>query len=55
MITIFFHMTVKPERQADVEMLAKDMMATTRTEDGCIAYTIYRRTDQPRDFVLLEQ
>ena len=55
MITILFHMTVKPERQAEVEMLAKDMMATTRTEDGCIAYTIYRRADQPRDYVLLEQ
>jgi antibiotic biosynthesis monooxygenase len=55
MITILFHMTVKPERQAEAEMLAKDMMATTRTEDGCIAYTIYRRADQPRDFVLLEQ
>jgi antibiotic biosynthesis monooxygenase (ABM) superfamily enzyme len=55
MITILFHMTVKPERQAEVEMLAKDIMATTRTEDGCIAYTIFRRADQPCDFVLFEQ
>jgi hypothetical protein len=34
MITILFQMTVKPERQAEAEMLAKDMMAMTRTEDG---------------------
>jgi antibiotic biosynthesis monooxygenase (ABM) superfamily enzyme len=55
MITILFHMTVKPERQAEFEMLTKDMMPTTRPEDGCIAYTIYRRADQSRDFGLLEQ
>ena len=55
MITILFYMTVKPERRAEVEILAKDMMASTRAEEGCIAYTIYRRADQPRDFVLFEQ
>ena len=55
MITILFHMTAKPEHQTEVQMLAKEMMATTRAEDGCIAYTIYRRADQPRDYVLLEQ
>jgi hypothetical protein len=55
MITILFYMTAKPERLAEVEMLAREMMASTRAEEGCLAYTIYRRADQPRDFVLLEQ
>jgi hypothetical protein len=55
MITILFYMTVKPERQGEVELLVKDMMASTRAEDGCIAYTIFRRADQPRDLMLFEQ
>lgn len=56
MITILFHMTAKAGREEECVALAKDAMATTRAEDqGCISYTIYRRSDDPRQFVLFEQ
>ena len=56
MITIFFSVTVKRECQSEFEILAREMTASTRSQDeGCIAYAFYRRGDQPRDFVLYEQ
>jgi quinol monooxygenase YgiN len=56
MITIFFSVTVKAERQTEFEILAREMTVSTKAQDqGCIAYTFYRRADQPRDFVLYEQ
>ena len=55
-ITIFFSMTVKPEHQEAFKALAKEMTESTRAQDeGCLAYTFFRRADQPRDFVLFEQ
>ena len=56
MITIFFHMTVKPGREEECAVLAKDQMARTRTQDkGCINYTIYRQSESSRELVLFEQ
>jgi len=56
MITIFFSMTVKADRQTEFEILARDMTTSTKAQDqGCLAYTFYRRADQQRDFVLYEQ
>ena len=56
MITIFFSATVKAERQAEFDVLAREMTASTRAQDqGCIAYTFFRRADQTRDVVLYEQ
>ena len=56
MITIFFSMTVKAERQTEFEILARELTASTKAQNrGCLAYTFYRRADQPRDFVLYEQ
>ena len=56
MITILFHMTTKPGREAECAKVAKELMASTKAEDdGCIAYTFYRRGDQPRELLLFEQ
>ena len=56
MITILFSVTVKAECQREFEALAKEMTTSTKAHDqGCIAYTFFRRADQPRDFVLYEQ
>jgi quinol monooxygenase YgiN len=47
MITIFFSMTVKADRQTEFEILARDMTTSTKAQDqGCLAYTFYRRADQ---------
>ena len=55
-ITIFFTTTVKPEHQEAFNAVAKEMTETTRAQDeGCLAYTFFRRADQPHDFVLYEQ
>lgn len=56
MITILFHMTVKPECEEECAVLAKDQMARTGTQDeGCINYTFYRQSNSSRDLVLFEQ
>jgi quinol monooxygenase YgiN len=56
MITILFHMQAKAGREDDFVAQARDLVATTRAEDeGCINYSIYRQTDNPRQFVLFEQ
>src|SRR5262245_14387455 len=56
MITIFFSVTVKPERLRETEALAREMPASTKAKgQGCIAYTFFRRADHPHDFVLYEQ
>ena len=56
MLTIFFHMTVKLGREAESAKIAAELVASTRAEDdGCINYAFYRRSDEPRQFVLFEQ
>jgi quinol monooxygenase YgiN len=56
MITVLFHMTVKAGREAEAVAVAKEATASTRAEDsGCLAYTFYRRADNPRELMLFEQ
>ena len=56
MITIMFRVTIKPGREDECAALLKDVTASTRAEDdGCINYTFFRRGDDPRQLVLLEQ
>ena len=56
MLTILLHMTVKEGREEDFRAMASRLMQTTHAEDpGCIAYTFYRRADNPNEAVLYEQ
>jgi quinol monooxygenase YgiN len=56
MLTIFFHMMVKPGREAECAKVTAELTASTRAEDeGCINYAFYRQSDDPRHFVLFEQ
>jgi quinol monooxygenase YgiN len=56
MITILFHMTAKAGREDECARVAKEVTASTRAEDeGCISYTFYRRSDNPRELILFEQ
>ncbi len=56
MVTVLFHMTVKPENERRVDAVAKELTASTKAEDrGCIEYRFYRRGDQPRELLLFEQ
>ena len=56
MITVLFSMTIKPEREDECVKTAKEQMSITRTKDeGCTAYTFFRRGDQPNEMMLFEQ
>lgn len=56
MITIMFRMMSIPGREDDVVRMCRELMASTRAEDdGCITYTFYRRSDNPREMLLFEQ
>jgi quinol monooxygenase YgiN len=56
MLTILFHVTIKPGREADCAAMVTEATASTRSQDeGCLNYTFYRRSDNPRELVLFEQ
>ncbi len=56
MLTIFFHMTCKPECAAAAQALVTEMTRVTRAEDdGCISYIFHRRLDKPSHWLLYEQ
>jgi quinol monooxygenase YgiN len=56
MLTILFHMTIKSGLEEKCSALAKDLTASTRAEDkGCLNYSFFRRSDNPRELVLFEQ
>jgi quinol monooxygenase YgiN len=56
MITVIFSMTVKPEATAEFARVVEMLTRTTHAEDdGCIAYTFLRQTDDPLQHVLYEQ
>jgi quinol monooxygenase YgiN len=56
MLTILLQMTVKPGREAECAKVAAELTASTLAEDnGCISYTYYRRSDEPRHLLLFEQ
>ena len=56
MITILFYMTTQPGREEECAALSKELMASTRAEDaGCITYSVFRRSSDPRELVLFEQ
>ena len=56
MITVLFSMTIKAGREDEFRELARYLSRSTHAEDdGCIAYTFYQQTDNPREFVLHEQ
>ena len=52
MITVLFRMTVLPGREDDGARICQDL---SREDEGCISYTMYRRSDNPRELLLFEQ
>jgi quinol monooxygenase YgiN len=56
MLTIFFHVTVKPGCEEAMHALVLEMTAASRSEgDGCITYRFHRRQDDARQWLLHEQ
>ena len=56
MLTMFFHMWIKPGHETESAKVVAEAIASTLAEDdGCINYTFYRQNDEPRHLVLFEQ
>ena len=56
MLTLLFYLTAREGREEAFHDLAVSLTEITRSEDdGCLAYTFHRRSDNPREFVLYEQ
>jgi len=54
-ITVLFSVQVKDGSLAEFPRVATEMTRTSRSDDGCIAYTFYQQTDDERSYVLFEQ
>lgn len=46
MIIVLAKLSVKPEKKAELLAMAKDVMAATRKEEGCVSYVLF---DNPHD------
>ncbi len=55
MITVLFHVKVKPSREAEFNAIAAELTASSRRDDGCIEYVFHRRIGSPQEVVLYEQ
>ena len=56
MITVLFHMTVKPEREDEFREWARRWAQSTHAEDdGCISFTFFQQQSDARESVLFEQ
>lgn len=56
MLTILFHMTVKPGREDEFREWARPWERSTHAEDdGCISFTFLQRKSDARECVLFEQ
>jgi len=56
MLTIFFHIKIKPGQEQAFHEMAKHLTKVTNKEDeGCLAYIFHQQQDSPRDYVLYEQ
>ena len=55
MLNIFFHLTGKPDKDAQLRDLLTEMTLASRQDDGCIHYTFHQQQDDRRQWLLHEQ
>jgi quinol monooxygenase YgiN len=55
MIHVMARITVKPESAAAASEILATLVAATRKEAGCIAYSLFQRADAPHVFQTVEQ
>ena len=55
MLTIMFRMTAFPGREDEAARTCRELMTSSRKDDGCITYTMYRRSGNPLEFLLFEE
>ncbi len=55
MIVVAAHITLKPGKKEEFWKLAQECIATTRTENGCISYTLFASMESEDKLVFLEE
>lgn len=55
MVFVIATLTVKPEAKADLIAAAKDAIAATRQEEGCISYELFESTVDPHKLAFVEE
>lgn len=55
MVYVIATLTVKPEMRAELIAAARDAIAATRAEDGCVSYDLHESMDDPNKLVFVEE
>jgi quinol monooxygenase YgiN len=55
MVYVIATLTVKPELKAELFTAAKDCIAATLQENGCISYELFESTIDPNKLVFVEE
>ena len=55
MIILGVTLPIKPDRLGEAEEIALRMVAETRKEEGCLAYTFHAPLDDPNTFFVYEE
>lgn len=55
MIYVLATLIVKPEKRADFLENARDVIAATRREEGCLRYDLTSSIIEPNEFIFVEQ
>jgi quinol monooxygenase YgiN len=55
MIYVLATLIVKPEKRADFLENARDVIAATRREHGCVRYDLTSSITEPNEFIFVEQ
>lgn len=55
MVYVIATLTIKPETRAELIDAAKEAIAATRTEEGCVAYDLYESVTDASKVVFVEE
>lgn len=55
MVYVIATLTVKPEMKAELLMAAKECIAATRQEKGCLAYELFESALDPSKLIFVEE
>lgn len=49
------HTVARPDKVAEVQSILVGLIEPTRQEKGCLLYELWQNSDDPTDFVLVEE
>jgi len=55
MLVVIAKVSVKPERKAELLVLAKDVIAATQAEEGCVSYILLDNPYDPGGCMFVEE